>query len=353
MSLIKPVAQQLRAPLEAKQQFHNLKRINGVLQTLNVGNEAIYTHQGQVLELLRTHNLSPMSLGFEHRDTPSLEGLAALIRKGLQSLVSSKKPGVLIDTEGKRRFSEVLAQVGEAVRTKYTNDTWLKKQTLVDGEISGQGIASKLSIGGKFQDNFSTGIKQTLSQQTALERQYARGVNAYVKDLDAIHREVKKHCQDGETLDAYLKGTALKQLAALKTPTERVNMVGKTFRFFDNVLVTFGKDLVDHKREQASAPAKIRPLTLAEIPQVAELVLDLLTQYNTYKWPFSSPPLDHEDSADPVVRLYDDATYADDYYDYMEWSPYEQQWTEAMIWLHFDYLEIAAALEQWIDRSIK
>lgn len=353
MPLINPALNTHRATLEARKEFAQLKRINGVLKTLNVGNEAIYTHQGQVLELLQKHNLSPMNLGFEHRDTPSLEGLAALIRKGLQSLMSSKKPGVLINTEGKRAFSTILTNVGEAVRTKYTNQTWLKKQTLVEGDISGQGIASKLCIGGKFQDNFNAGIKQAISQQHSIEQQYARGVNAYVKDLDAIHREVKKHCQDGETLDAYLKGTALKQLAALKTPTERVNMVGKTFHFLDNVVITFEKDGVGHKTEKGSVPEKIRALTLDEIPQVAELMLKLLTDYNAYKWPFSSPPLDHEDSDDPVVNLYDDAAYADDYYDYMEWSPYEQRWTDAVIYMHFDYLDIAAALEQWIDRSIK
>lgn len=290
--------------------------------------------------------------------TASMEFIGKIV-KGIGNILRSNhpKPGEHLGDKGwwTKEYKAAVVQLEDAIKKYYLNDSWLKKQTFVEGNVSGDGISPALTLG----DKTYPGVEEALAAQKVVYDSY---IPKYQAALDKWWAEIRKHDQEinkdlfnVDDLDERLK-KVLKELNALPTPPVMSGLVGKSFDLLGGYVVTFGKDQVVLKEGGQAKAVEMPALDAAGVKKAAQLILNLLawkSDLNKYFPDVRYGGGVYNDDGEPSREFYDESAYMDDYYNLVDFHAFSDTWLDG---LDNDYLikeKMIAALDRWIDRSIK
>lgn len=305
------------------------------------------------IKKLLNENFSPHSLSISH------EGFGDAINK-IAKLFSAKKPEQLLGDDEKEHYKEMnkgANKLVEDIKSTYLNDSWLKKQSLVEGEISAGDFSMFLVLDGKLTDPIGN-LKETKRRWDKLQNWLKSNVGSYDREIQRIdnelHQAYDKLKNPTEEDAENLFKQAVDKINKLKDPLDgypfstltflRGRRVEKGKQIDDLVgLITVNKDPKQFDLSVEKLPA----LNRTDIKEVANILCLLLQR--EYFESFYPNGTDHSDGKINENDMNRTSSSFDEYYDL---TYYQRMWD-----LYVPYPiredEIIRALERWINRSIK
>lgn len=278
----------------------------------------------------------------EANATASSEGLVDGL-KGLFSRKLHNKPDAERDLTARlRKRSE---EIGREVKVTYANPKWLEKQELVEGKVSGAGVAGLLSIHGKMASDPVTLLREAMKSAASYVDEYGKAVAHYVGEINRLARPVK-------TFEDVQK--VVVQLRALKRPVAAVPFHADKFPG-GKLEVTDRHLEVGVHFTPAELNVELPAMSKEEIGKAAALILEMVSEAARV-----GDECVYWDSPDPdIVNNFDDYEGHEDHDAMMDfWTiVYDETFRENVNWPMNTFglylLRLANALEKWMDRSVK
>jgi hypothetical protein len=364
MKPLRAAFEQFREAVEVMRGRQEMVAYKGSLESLQGMGASLESAHGDAFTGLV---MEKAAQGGFHTDTPptdlntSMEFLGKLIDKVKTAIAGTHKhvkPGAKHDVNVRNQwqdeFKKAQTQLEKSIKDYYLNEKWLANQQFVEGDVKADDISPRLQYKGVVREDIVKAFDESSKAYDAMWNKFRPGCASYIKDIIAIDNELLKKGNPLKTIEEVdpLVKEAIAKCEALKTPTERSNMVGEVYTFLGPVTITFGKDRVTQKSEKTAKPvATFKALDKEGVKSIASLIMKIVTD----GWDGDEPSIgwgvDHSDG-EPLRKWYDDSSYLDEYYDHVSGHSIDDYWmyeANAMYQLY----DLIPALEHWIDRSIK
>jgi len=276
--------------------------------------------------------------------------------KGVKA--SDAKPGSKLDHEGSRWLPEgqkAIQELHEAIDKYYLNPTWIDKQTFVAEPVKASDFSQAFAINDRASPDPFAAIEEGVRKNNTFIEQWNKVLgetDAQVQKVDAALGKALKAAKDEEAKHALVK-KAVKDLQAIPYPTARLPKIQGTL--LGNVVPSVDQnDWVTTVSKKTPTPVDTLPaLDAAGVKRAAEIIKQLLVtdDNNFVKGTAYFNWLDHSDGGDVAEFVDGSNADQDEYYELYYHQTPEQMWY--FDFGAFDVVQVAAALEKWIDRSIQ
>jgi len=331
--------------------------------------EAIYA-AGELLKQLALAEDVPQELA--EKINVSQEGLGDFITKIKKVFGGSGKP-TPSKYKGKKRkefmedvktydreFQFALNEFEQAIKKYFLNDSWLYKQTMVEGKVSGEGICQPLSIGGKFDGDFEKAIRDGLGRYGKLET-YRRECVEYGLKISSIDDKLCKQTSglkvDNEEDEKKVEELVRKEIEVIRAfkkpsvkglPTEY--MGGDVLKTINDKRFGEHYDVEPSKLKVESR--ELDALDRDGVKKAAKLMLEIIKfledRVVNESWYMQGST---DDDGQDLRDFYDSVFAVDEYYDVSHWQTLMQLYDISELYNRL--VNVLSALEKYIDRSIK
>jgi len=290
--------------------------------------------------------------------TASMEFLDKLI-KGVGQVLrrNDPKPGEHLGDKAvwSNEYKAAVTQLQSAIQKYYLNDSWLKKQIFVQGNISGDGISPYLTIGTTLYPDVEKALQAQKGVIDQYMSKYQPALDKWYTAIKQWDKEINEGLADVDDLDARLK-KVLKEIRAMQSPTELAGLVGKTVELLGGYTVVFSKSGVITKEGKLPAAKELPALDAAGVKHAATLIIDLLNWGSSISKYFPDARYRggvYNDDGKPSREFYDESAYMDDYYNLVDNHGFSDDWLYGLSSSYMIRNKLVVALDRWIDRSIK
>lgn len=335
------------------------------LAAFHNANSGVLESAGELLkQLVISQGISEASV--------STEGFVDLLRNVKNALTgkdshgvkgTDKKPGQYVGMHDKRQYGpegqKAIDELVKALDKYYLNDNWLNAQALETEEINGSDISIHLVIDNKLGNDPLGNIDIAIKRVENWVDKWHPHVAKFEQSVVDIDNRVKKETagadlDDQVAIDKVWAG--IKEFKALKLPFDQMpKMEGTSLgNRVPHLNTTKHGSEIDYEIKVKPTPvAKMAPLTKEQIKKAANYIKliygkgdGLIKDIQWLSW------LDHSDGSNfnDWLDEADNGAFMDYYmYDHHAGN---QMFVEGS-WDFIDDYTLAAALERWIDRSIK
>jgi hypothetical protein len=288
----------------------------------------------------------------------SMEGLNDFF-KGVRHFFSSKKPGEKIKNTkwNDAGYNKVVVGFNKSIKDFYTNDSWLKSQYFVTGEIECSDFIKCLAIGDTVGKDVYKDVMGFEAPFKKLHAGYVDDCNRYAQELSMLFNDTynKQHANSKSGNDnKESEKIILDEFLAAVKKVEVPSVGGSSFGCIGGYVVTPVADKAP-KIEQVSPkgelPTTLPALTKEQVKEMAKLMLVM------GRW--------LERSCFLFVEMFvdEDECFQEDFLKYNSLpEELEEICDVGLLWynvqcgvfdLYANILTVMGALESWIDRSIK
>jgi hypothetical protein len=296
-------------------------------------------------------------------DSVSMESLGSLIAV-VRKLFGRKKK----TTEEKEpsKEPEELKELMAFLNKYYLNATWLNKQEFVQGTVSGEGLAEKLTRDKKFNDatlvkdfvKYATEFTAFMDKHTALLKDHAYAVLHVDNELVAAVEALDKQSPDYEKQVLDLTRQYVKKFRALALPSDW--FAKSRFKFMGNVMAGDKKWPSGEVSAASVDQGPVKPVaTVAPVSNTQDVIAlakACIAIYEAYSR-FDNTFFPYGDHSDGKHRWCEVVEYADEklWQEYMNEMDHHGHADIQTRYINYeDHLTGAViAILKWIDRSIK